>query len=468
MTLRTVLRTIEHYKLFPANQTLIIGVSGGTDSLALLHIIVQLRVELDIQVHIATLNHGIRDQDSEADLEFVKQIAEQWRIPYTAAYADIPQLAEKEGIGIEDAARQARYQFLADVAQEQDSKYVAVAHHANDQAETILMHLIRGSGLKGLRGMGFSVPMPKHEHLTLIRPLLHISRIELEQYCIDNQLSPRHDATNDDINYQRNFIRHEIVPRLQVINPKVVTSLLRLGDIAEVEDDYLKSQLESVVMPHVRRELRRWTLNLDRFRTLHEALKRRYLLEAFDQLSLSMVVLEVTQVNRATSWVSQAQVGTEMDLGQGIRLRLGYTDIYMEYKSDPIDTANYRLISKDTYKELSAPSQMDLNGLQIQLSLNVPPNDEGVVFFALPRDLSIALRTRRDGERFHPLGMKGHSQKLKEWMINRKIPRQIRDQIPVISANDQIVALCIGDSWLIADLSQYIVKLNRAMYLILG
>lgn len=468
MTLKTVLRTIEHYKLLPTNQTLIIGVSGGTDSLALLHIIVQLRAELGIQLHIATLNHGIRGQDSEADVQFVKQIADQWHISYTAGYTDVPHLSEKENIGIEDAARQARYQFLAEVAQQQGAKYVAVAHHADDQAETILMHIIRGSGLKGLRGMGLSVPMPYNPQFILIRPLLHTTRKDLEQYCMENQLSPRHDVTNDDIHYQRNFIRHEVVPRLRQINPNVQASFIRLGEIVEVEDDYLASQVESVVMLHVIQEQRRWTLKLDIFRTLHPALQRRYLLQAFDHLTVTAISLESAQVSRAIEWFMQAQVGTEMDLGQGLRLRLGYEDLYMEYKYDPIDTENYRLIPSDTHIVLSAPSRLNLNGLQISVSLDKPSGDESNVSIPLPRDAPLVLRTRRAGERFQPTGMNGHSKKVKEWMIDRKIPRQLRDQIPLISTNDQIIAICIDKTWHLADLSQFIVNLNHALYLIVG
>lgn len=469
MTLKTVLRIIEHYKLLPTNQTLIIGVSGGTDSLALLHIVVQLRAELDMNIHIATLNHGIRGQDSESDVQFVKHIAEQWNISYTIGSVNAPQLAKNENIGIEDAARQLRYQFLADVAQQHDTTYVAVAHHADDQAETILMHIIRGSGLKGLRGMGFSVPMPKHSHITLIRPLLLVTRRELEQYCFENQLTPRHDATNDDIDYQRNFIRHEILPRLRQINPNVVASLSRLGSIARVENDFVTSQFETLVMPFVKQDRQRWIIKLDVFRALHDALKRRFLLEAFEQLNLSAVALEADQVNRAVQWVGgQARVGTGLDLGQGIRLRTGYEELYVEHKAYPIDYADYRLIPKDTKIALSTPSHLILKELQIIVSLDASLENELFLHIALPQDLSLGLRTRQKGERFRPQGMRGQSKKVKKWMIDCKIPRQLRDQIPLLTADDQIIAICVGNTWHLADLSQYIVNLNHPMYLALG
>jgi tRNA(Ile)-lysidine synthase len=467
MILKTVLRTIEHYKLLPPNQTLIIGVSGGTDSLTLFHIIVQLQAILIVKIHIATLNHGIRGQESEADVEFVKQIAEQWNIPYTVGFTDVPQLAEKEGIGIEEAARQARYQFLAEVAQQQATQYVAVAHHADDQAETILMHIIRGSGLKGLRGMEFSVPMPNYSHVRLIRPLLQITRKELEQYCFENQLSPRHDVTNDDINYQRNFIRHEIMSQIRIINPSVTASILRLGDIAGIEDDYVTLQFESVILPSVKQEFQRWSIPIDIFQTLHEALKRRLFLTAFYKLTDSAVVLGGNQIIRAIEVASLAQVGLQMDLGQGIRLRLGYEDLYIEHKAEPIGSLVFRLIPPDTHINLSVPSQLRLNSIKIGVSL-VPPSDESVVHIKLPRDVSLTLRTRQAGDRFQPIGMKGHSKKVKAWMIDRKIPRQLRDKIPLLVTNDQIIAICVDDTWHLADLSQYIIKQNHEKYLILG
>ncbi len=468
MTLKTVLRTIEHYKLLPANQTLIIGVSGGTDSLALCHIMSQLQVKLGIRIHIATLDHGIRGQNSASDVQFVKQIADQWNISYTAGYADVPHLAKKEAIGIEEAARIARYRFFAEVAQEQATKFVAVAHHADDQAETILMHIVRGSGLNGLRGMSFSAPMPMQSQMTLIRPLLNVTRQQLEQYCVENQLSPRHDVTNEDINYQRNFVRHEIMPQLQQINPNVVTAFLRLSDIAKVEDDYVTAQFEQMVMAVVKCDTRRWSLEIDSFHSLHDALKRRFLLEAYNQLTISTDTLDVNQIIKAIQWVSQAQVSTAIDLGQGVRLRLGYDNIFVEHKTDPVDSGEYRLIPKDTNISLSISSQVSLNGVELNLSVDQPMADKSSVVIPLPKNLSVSLRTRRAGERFRPRGMNGGAKKIKDWMIDRKIPRQLRDQIPLITVNEEIIAIGVGNTWHLADLSQYIVKLNHTMYLTLG
>lgn len=468
MTLKTVLRTIEHYKLLPTNQTLIIGVSGGTDSLALCHIMVQLREKLRIQIHVATLDHGIRGKESESDVQFVKQIADQWNIPYTAGYTDVPHLSKQENIGIEEAARLARYRFFADVAQAQSASYVVVAHHADDQAETILMHIVRGSGLKGLRGMEFSAPMPFQPHITLVRPLLHISRRDLEQYCRENKLLPRQDVTNDDINYQRNFIRHEIMPRLQQINPNVVSSFSRLSDIAEVEDDYVTRQFEKMVMVNVKRDDRRWSLEFDIFQSLHDALRRRFLLEAYNQLTESNVALDMNHVNQAIRWVGQAQVGTAIDLGQGIRIRLGYVNIFVEHNSAPVASEAYRLIPNDTNIVLSVPSELTYEGIKLALSFDKPKDDKSALLIPLPQNLSISLRTRRAGERFRPQGMDGRSKKIKDWMIDRKIPQQLRDQIPLIVANEDIIAIGLRDTWHLADLSQYIVKLNHIMYLTLG
>ena len=329
------------------------------------------------------------------------------------------------------------------------------------------MHIIRGSGLKGLRGMKFSTPLPGNADITLIRPLLEVRRSELEQYCKENDLEPRHDATNDDTIYQRNYIRHEILPRLQELNPNVVSALSRLGEISEIEDEYVVLQFEKVVVPHIKKSQRRWTIALDVFRQLHEALQRRYFIEAFLDLTESPVSLNTQQVVECVSWVNGARGRNPIRFGSGIRLRMGYDSLYMEDATVPIDHGDYRLIPADTEIMLDKPSTVVLNDIQIQLSLEELSLNDFETRIILPEALMLVLRTRRAGDRFRPIGMQGHSRKLKDWMIDRKIPRPIRDQIPIITANGEIIAICIGSTWHLADLSQLFVNSNLTINLIL-
>ncbi len=475
-TLDTVLRIFRHYKLLSTNQTLIVGVSGGMDSLALLHILIQLQHELKIRLHVATLNHGIRGDSGASDAEFVGQMATKWRIPYTQGYIDVPLLAKDEQIGVEAAARKARYRFLSQVAREQNAETVAVAHHANDQAETILMHIIRGSGLNGLLGMQFVSPMPNNPALRLIRPLLKLQRTDLEQYCLQNDLRFRHDKTNDDTDYQRNYIRHEIMPRLNTVNPNVVGALLRLSDNVRVDEMYLDQQAVQFIEDNVEEADNFWCVNLKVLSQQPLAIQRRFIMKAFNKLTDEVNSISSDHVTALISWMDGANVGSQLDLGQGIQSRMGYELLYIETKNYLPSYKNYALIPEGTNKTIihseSQSGTYNVNiekqyGLQIGVADNLSSVDEQSVVIVYPQDAIVRLRTRVNGDRFRPKGMKGRSRKLKDWMIDRKIPRQIRDNIPLITINEEIMAICVGKTWHLANSPQDYLNEKTLFYLML-
>ncbi len=210
--LEHVRQIIQKFQLITAGQTLIVGVSGGTDSLVLLHILNQLAPRLGITLHAATLDHQLRGEESVNDVRFVEQICREWSVPVTVGQADVASLAREQQLGIEAGARLARYDFLAGVAHTLGAVGVAVAHHADDQVETVLLHLLRGAGVHGLAGMALRSPVPGHADLSLIRPLLRVSRAEIETYSEQQHLVPRYDSTNSDTSLLRNAIRLEVLP----------------------------------------------------------------------------------------------------------------------------------------------------------------------------------------------------------------------------------------------------------------
>ena len=466
MILKTVLRTIEKHKLLTANQTVIVAVSGGADSVALLHIMARLGPCLGLRLHAASLHHGIRGQAAQDDLNFVQRMAERWRLPYTLGQADVPQLARERGLGIEAAARQARYDFLAQAAAQADSDCVAVAHHAKDQAETILMHMIRGSGLSGLKGMRFATSMPNHAGITLIRPLLEIPREDLELYCAAHNLHFRHDDSNDDLRYRRNFIRHEVMSRLQQLNPNVTAAFARLADSAGVDEDYISSQFEAAVMPLIQVGDAAWRLSRKTYAQLHPAMQRRLFRAAFRQLGGGAATLNHENTLGLVRWTRTARVGARRDLGRSIQLRMAYEDLYIEHQSAALSHHHYRLIDAEANIALDVSADITLGRLHIQV-VSEPESDIGGMSLLLPADAALCLRTRRAGERFRPKGMGGKSRKIKDWMIDRKVPRQIRSQIPMVSANGEIIAICLGHTWHLADLPRFRVDENRGIYLIL-
>ena len=450
MTLSTVSANFTQHDLIVAGHTQIVAVSGGNDSVALLHILCELRASLGLRLHIATLNHGLRGEQSKHDLKFVEQLAKDCQLPFTGGHANVQRLAAEQGMGIEEAARKARYDFLARVAVQEGADCVVVGHHAFDQAETILMHIIRGSGLHGLRGMQISSPMPYHPGLKLIRPLLNVSRSELEQYCLTNRLEYRHDHSNDDSSYQRNFVRHFSLRPLLERHPNLLRSFARLADAASVDEDLLASYFEAEVLPLATIRDESWSISIAGFEELHLSMKRRFLRRACMKLACGGEGLSHDLSVDVIHWLEGATVGKSRDLGRMLRLRMGYEVLHIEREDADPRCSDYRVIPADTDLRLAVPSQLVLGDLSIEALHCIQSTDSGLALVLLAA-ADLSLRTRRAGDRFRPKGMNGHSRKLKDWMIDRKIPRQLRKQIPLLCADGEIIAICVKDTWHLAE-----------------
>src|SRR5829696_2074336 len=235
-----------HHMIAPGG-LVVVAVSGGPDSLCLLHALTQLRDDLGIVLHVAHLDHKIRGAESADEAVFVAGLAHEWGLPHTVEAADVPEMARAQRTNLHAAARAARYRFLVNVARATGARAVAVAHHAGDQAETVLLHLLRGAGPDGLSGMrpvthweGWSLgiehersrenlPSPQSSAARpwLIRPLLTATRESIERYCAEHDLHPRRDPSNFDLSATRNRIRHNLIPQLIEYNPHIVAALGR-------------------------------------------------------------------------------------------------------------------------------------------------------------------------------------------------------------------------------------------------
>ena len=250
-------RFITRHDLLPRGSPVIVGVSGGADSLCLLHALHALAPDNEWRLHVAHLNHQLRGAEAQADADFVRDIAQHWGLPYTIESRDVAAFARHHKLSLEEAARQVRYGFLLDVAQAQHSDVIAVAHNADDQTESVLMHLLRGSGLAGLRGMlpkmrleeyrilhpQSAIQNPKSK-IYLVRPLLEIPRSAIDEYCQQHDLHPRVDATNADTTYFRNRLRHELLPTLETYNPNIRSILRRTADVIAAEYEILQAHTQ--------------------------------------------------------------------------------------------------------------------------------------------------------------------------------------------------------------------------------
>ena len=354
-------------------------------------------------------------------------------------------------MGIEAAARRARYDFLARVARQEDCQCVVLGHHADDQAETILLNIIRGSGLRGLGGMRLVSPLPGHPQLKLVRPLLTINRAELEQYCKANRLRYRQDETNWDTRYRRNFLRHEVMAKLTRLNPAAASALSRLAESAAIDERFLASHVDAVAGAAVRNWGDGCSISRPLFMAAHPALQRRLLRRVFEQLVEAGASLTHELSLDLVDFCLTARSGARRDLGAGLELRIDYDSIGIQPRGAKEPPGHYRLIPVDTDIAIRAEAGYEIGGLSIHIGTKDGDCQTGAAL-VLPAGCQLRLRTRRAGDRFRPKGMRGRRRKLKDWMIDRKIPRRLRDQIPLLCADDAIVAICIGPAWQLAEL----------------
>lgn len=284
-----VLKTIKKYELIENGNTIVIGVSGGPDSMALLNVLLTLKKnkKLSYEIVVAHINHGIR-KEAEEETRYVENFCKMHKIPCYTKRENVINLAKKQKIGTEEAGRKLRYEFFEEIAKKTKAKRIATAHSANDNAETVLMNIIRGSGTSGLKGIEL-----KRDN-KYIRPLMECTRAEIETYCEEQKLNPKKDETNEENIYTRNKVRNILIPLLEEeFNPNIVTSLNRMSQIAKEENEYLQKQVEKkykeiLVKENLgnreREEICSIELNLKKFNEQEKVIKNRLVLYTINKL----------------------------------------------------------------------------------------------------------------------------------------------------------------------------------------
>lgn len=503
---RRVLQTIQAHDLIPPNSTVVVAVSGGVDSLALMYILHALAPRLRCTLHIATLDHMLRGEAGAADAAFVAEQAAALGLECRVGSSDVQKKAKRFKLSIETAARNARYSFLKLVARRVNATFIALAHHADDQAETVLMRLLRGTSVHGLAAMRWRVDLPvdpEDKPLAIIRPMLNISRQQLEAYCNEKGLQPREDKTNLDTHHLRNRVRLEVLPYLRSLNRHVDRALDQLAASAAIEDDYLDQRVQSVVSTIVQVDegyvhltsdvISAPVIRLDHaaFRQLHSAIQHRLVVWAYRRLQWTIAqplpnsVSEISfrDAQRCVNQILQGVVGKQVEIAGKVILRIDYEYAYLErdegMEGGRAEARPYKLLSVRDAMPIVVPGtttpsgaawrlraeivdEAEARGEEQDTARRVRTNDDDVgtgrapsadhaVTLALPMTVAVTLRGRREGDRFAPKGMDGHTQKIKQWMIDRKIPAAVRDHVPLLDVDGQIAAILWGDAWTVAE-----------------
>lgn len=454
-------KTLRQYRLLEPGESVVVGVSGGPDSVALL----DLLRRSEVAPHVAHLHHGARGADADADADFVVALASRWGLPCTVGRADVPALAQREGLAFEEAARRVRYGFLLQTAQAARARAVAVGHHADDQAETVLMHLLRGAGLAGLRGMApvtsFAAlapllilpdgsPAPRDVDVQLIRPLLQTPRAEIEAYCREQGLETRFDRSNLDTTLFRNRLRHETLPYLAELNPRIAERLCRLAEVARADYALLEQLTEATwAALIVEQRPEAVTLALDGWRAQPLALQRLLLRRAAFHVRPTLRDVDFVHVENAVALAQTGATGAVATLPNGIALRVGYTTLTVSAEEGARLPETRPWLVPGTRLALSLPGETELPGGWTLSATRVESWDLAAI--AANADPFVAwvdaqavtsgamLRTRERGERFRPQGLGGAGVRLSDFLINVRFSRAWRDALPLFVAGEEVL-----------------------------
>ena len=428
-TLRLV-ADVQHFatrhQLWRPDTRVVAAVSGGSDSVALLVLLNELHARAALQlIALAHLNHGIRGADADADEAFCRMLAATRGIPFVSARVDVPALARRDRTSVEVAARRARQRFFEEVRQRQQADRIATAHTADDQAETVLLHLVRGSGARGVGAMP-----PRRR--ALVRPLLECSREELRRFLNDAGQDWREDATNRDVSHPRNRVRHELLPYIaRHFNPRIAGALARFANLARADDEVLERDATAATIAIVRRgdEL---ALDATRLRDVPEAIARRVVRDALRAATGRDATL--ADIERVGA-VARGETGAAEVAGLRVEHSGQFVVLVNKGGRKRQQTAQFRF-------DLPIPGSVEWTpgGWAVEAvgpitrsgdQSPVGPSNE-VAIDAAGVGPAVVVRRRQPGDWIRPLGLGGRK-KLQDVLVDRKVPLECRDLVPVVT-----------------------------------
>ncbi|MBP2655854.1 MAG: tRNA(Ile)-lysidine synthase [Firmicutes bacterium] len=426
---------IERYQLLNYGDKVLVACSGGPDSLALVRIMHTLAGEYGVELAVAHVNHMLRGSESDADEAFVREFCAAAGLPVYLTKIDVPRFIDVSGRSTEDAARILRYSYLRKVAAALGGAKIATGHHRDDQAETVLLNLFRGTGMTGLRGI-------KPNNGGIIRPLLDISRSEIEIYCREQGLNPRLDSTNLKTDYLRNYVRLELMPLLKnKLNVNLTDALFRTASLVGDAQDFIEKSVKAAWPMVARCEEDKIELNCGELMKLHLALAREIIRAAIEKKRGTLKGITFSHVENLLELAANGETGKVVELPGNLIARKEYWSIILEMPKLAKETTGIR----PPGVEIMIPGTTYIPELEIEITAELlksmpEKNLGGAVFDWRKLTPPLYVRTRQDGDRFWPSGMSG-SKKLKKYFIDAKVPRAERDRIPVLCDSKGIIWL---------------------------
>lgn len=417
---------IQNNKLIEKNDTIIVGASGGPDSQFLIYLLNSIKDEYKLKIILAHLNH-LHRKEAINDENLVKETAHKLNLEFRVKRASMDDYAKAHKISAEDAGRRLRYEFFNELASQYENSKIAIAHNKNDQAETLLMRMIRGTGLDGMVAMDF-------RNGNIIRPVLSFSKDEIISYLDINLIAYAIDKTNLSNDYTRNYIRNQIIPEFSTINPKAVDAIYNLAMLLKEDLKIVDRSIDSLYKEVlVLEDDNQILFDLSKFDRLEDFYQKRLLRKAIGKLKNNLKDISKKNIDEFLSLTTLA-TGKKI-----IKDDLEFIKNYKTYQLAIIENKE----SLEDFAFLSLDEEINFNGKIIKATLvnSMGEKNKNIAYFSFDKlKFPLKLRYRQKGDTFKPLGF-NHNKKLKDFFIDQKVDRNLRNQIPIILSNDKIIWL---------------------------
>lgn len=435
MIFEKVLSTINKHELIQKGDKIVVGLSGGPDSVCLLHILSRLKEELDLEIYAAHLNHQIRGIEAQKDAFYISKLCEEMGITFFIKSINVPEYCEKNGVSIEEGARKLRYEMFYEIKNNTRANKIAIGHNLNDQAETILMRMMRGTGLQGLKGIEYI------RDGVIIRPILDIERNDIEEYCKQNKLNPRIDKTNLESIYTRNKIRLELIPYMKDnFNSNIIESIVRMGNSLRSDNDYIESEalIKFKEVSNIKSDS--VEINLKPYINLHNSMKVRILRNSIKHILGDTNFIDQRHIDDIIELEDESKIDKVINLPRGIYVYRKKNSIILTNKEIVIEEIEfcYNIPSNGFIKVKEIGTIIETQVVSIN-KYKRSKSDKSWNWFDFNKIKGgIVVRNRRSGDK---IKLSGGSKKIKDLFIDIKIPKEDRCKVPVIADDQGILSV---------------------------
>ena len=437
MIFEKTLSTIKKYNLIEKGDKIVLGLSGGPDSVCLLHILNRLKEVLDIEVYAAHLNHQIRGIEAQKDALYVSQLCESLGITFFVKSINVPQYCKENKLSLEEGARKLRYEMFFEIKDKLNANKIAIAHNMNDQAETVLMRMMRGTGLQGLKGIDYI------RDGIIIRPILEIERSEIEAYCEKYELNPRIDATNLESIYTRNKVRLELIPYMKEnFNSNITESIVRMSNSLRNDNDFIEEEAFKKFKEVAFINGYNLEIKLDKYINLHKSLKTRIIRHGIKYVLGDTNFIDQKHIEEIIDLEGQNKIDKKIVLPRGLFVYRQKNKLIFTTKEIIFEEIefSYKVPKNGLVKINEANIIIETETMSIKRYKSLKKDKSSKWFDCNKIEGGIIVRSKKPGDK---IKLSVGSKKLKELFIDLKIPKEERDKIPVVQDNNGI--LCVGN-----------------------